>query len=80
VPPTPPRASRRPAPARKPKRPASAEAAGEYAGVNSRTVRRWAIDGLITSYKLGPKLVRFDLDEIDRLFRPIPVAGPPDAA
>jgi excisionase family DNA binding protein len=45
---------------------ASVAAAAEHADVNSRTIRRWIADGLITGYRVGGKLVKVDLDEIDR--------------
>jgi excisionase family DNA binding protein len=39
-------------------------------GVNSRTVRRWVRDGLLTGYKLaGRGLLRVDLNEIDRVVK-----------
>jgi excisionase family DNA binding protein len=59
---------------RGPKRPATtAEAAAHY-GVTVRTVRRWYVSGLITAYRVGPRLVRVDLDEIEQLAKVIPAA------
>jgi excisionase family DNA binding protein len=40
--------------------------AAEYAGVSTRTLRRWIATGLVTGYRRGPKLVMVDLDEIDQ--------------
>ena len=34
--------------------------------VNPRTVRRWIAEGLITGYRVGGKIVKVDLNEIDR--------------
>ena len=53
----------------------SVNAAADRYDVNPRTVRRWIADGLITGYRVGGKLVKVDLDEIDRtIVRPIPAA------
>ena len=41
------------------------KAAEEY-GLNQRTIRRWIAAGLISSYRVGDKLIMVDLDEIDR--------------
>ncbi len=42
-----------------------ATAAATY-DVNPRTVRRWIAEGLITGYRVGGKIVKVDLNEIDR--------------
>ena len=72
MPTTPARASRR----TRPNRPASiagaAEyASGEYGTVSTRTIHRRIADGSLPAWKFGPTLVRVDLDDVDRLFRPI---------
>ena len=54
--------------------PASGQAA-EYAGVSSRTLRRYIADGRITGYRIGPKLIKVDLNELDRIITPIAAAG-----
>lgn len=46
-----------------------------YAGVSSKTMRRWIATGVIRAYRAGPKLVRVDLAEVDRAFAVIPTAG-----
>ncbi|WP_347343486.1 helix-turn-helix domain-containing protein [Jatrophihabitans telluris] len=43
--------------------------------VSERTVRRWIASGLITGYRMGPRLIRLDMDEVERLLRPIPTVG-----
>jgi len=53
-------------------------AAAEYASVAPKTIRRYIAAGRITGYRMGPRLIRVDLAELDRLLRPIPTAG--DAA
>ena len=57
------------------RRRASIGQAAEYAGVNPRTIRRYIAAGRITAYRVGPKLLKVDLEEIDRITRPIAAAG-----
>jgi excisionase family DNA binding protein len=57
---------------RKPGRLVSTRAAAEHADVCTRTLYRWIADGRITGYRAGPKLIKIDLDELDRLVTPIP--------
>ena len=46
--------------------------AGELAGVDPKTVDRWANEGLVTRYKLGGfQWVRFDRDQVAAMRRPI---------
>ncbi len=61
--------------ARKPGRPASITDAAAYAPCGRRTIQRYIAQGKLTAYRFGPKMIRVDLDEIDRLFRPIAAAG-----
>ncbi|MGI8716934.1 MAG: excisionase family DNA-binding protein [Lapillicoccus sp.] len=49
--------------------------AADYAGVVPRTIRRRIADGSLTGYRMGPRLIRVDLAELDNLLRPIPTAG-----
>jgi hypothetical protein len=49
-----------------------ADAAEKAGGVHPRTVRRWIASGLLAGYRAGPKLLMVDLDELDRVIRPIP--------
>ena len=49
--------------------------AAEYAGVHPRTIRRRIADGRLTGYRMGPRLIRVDLNELDAMLRPIPAAG-----
>lgn len=46
--------------------------AAAYAAVNPKTIRRRISDGSLTGYRMGPRLIRVDLDELDVLLRPIP--------
>lgn len=54
---------------------ASLAEAAEYAAVNPRTIRRRIADGSLTGYRLGARVIRVDLDELDALLRPIPTVG-----
>lgn len=54
---------------------ASLQDAADYADVNPRTIRRRIADGSLTGYRLGARIIRVDLDELDRLLEPIPTVG-----
>jgi excisionase family DNA binding protein len=41
-------------------------------GVHARTVRRYITSGRIQGYRVGPRLVKIDAADIDKLMRPIP--------
>ena len=43
--------------------------------MSSRTIRRYIVAGRITGYRIGPKLLKVDLNEIDRIITPVPAAG-----
>ncbi len=43
----------------------SIAAAADHYGVSRQTVRRWIASGRITAYRVGPRLIRVDLDEIE---------------
>jgi excisionase family DNA binding protein len=59
---------------------ASLSAAADYLGVNEKTIRRHIAVGRITGYRLGNRLIRIDLNELDQVMRPLPSAGGGDAA
>ena len=61
-------------PPRRPRRLVGTRAAAEHADVCTRTIYRWIADGRITGYRAGPKLIKVDLDELDRSIRPVPAA------
>ncbi len=54
---------------------ASINAAAEYAGVSTKTVRRYIASGRLTGYRIGPRLIKIDLAEVDALLSPIPTVG-----
>lgn len=47
--------------------------AAEYAGVHPRTLRRRIADGTLTGYRMGTRIIRVDLNEVDALL--VPVTG-----
>jgi len=49
--------------------------AAAYADVSSRTIRRWIATGRLPGYRVGPRLVKVDLADLDAIVRPIPTAG-----
>lgn len=59
---------------------ASLTEAADYAGVSVKTIRRRIADGLIPAHKIGPRLVRVDLADVDAAFRAIRTATPDDLA
>lgn len=57
-----------------PLRLATIQEAADYARCNAKTIRRRIADGTLTGYRFGPRAIRVDMDEVDRLLRPIPSA------
>lgn len=49
--------------------------AANRTGLSERTLRRYIAAGRLTGYRVGPRLVRLDVDEVDSLMRPIPAVG-----
>lgn len=49
--------------------------AADYVGVSSKTIRRMISRGELTGYRVGPRIIRVDLNQLDGLLRPIPTAG-----
>jgi excisionase family DNA binding protein len=45
----------------------TAREAGQLLRVAPRTIRRWSEQGRLTSYRLGPRSMRFDAEEITTL-------------
>lgn len=54
--------------------------AAEHLGLSVKTIRRWVAQGRIQGYRVGTRLIRVDLDELEQLARPIPTANGGDAA
>lgn len=49
--------------------------AAERGHCSQRSIRRRVSEGALTAYRMGPRLIRIDADELDNLFTPIPTAG-----
>ena len=61
--------------ARTARRLATVPDAASYCGVSPKTIRRRIASGDLTGYRMGPRLLRVDLNEVDdRLLRPLPTA------
>jgi hypothetical protein len=72
--------SRHPASPRKPARLAKLIPAAEYAQLSVKTLRRRILDGTLTPYRIGPRLLAVDLDEVDRKLIRRVATGRGDAA
>lgn len=48
--------------------------AADRLSCGTRTIRGWIAEGRLTAYRVGPRLIRIDVAELDRLLRPIPNA------
>lgn len=60
-------------PERTPGRLTTIKAAAARLEVTEITIRRMISRGELAAYRLGPRSVRLDADEVDRLLTPIPV-------
>jgi excisionase family DNA binding protein len=49
--------------------------AADHMGVHPETIRRYISRGDLTGYRLGPRLVRVDLAEVEAMLRPIPTVA-----
>jgi excisionase family DNA binding protein len=47
--------------------------AAQYADVHPVTLRRWIAAGRLPAYRVGPRLLKIDRDELEEIIRPIPV-------
>jgi excisionase family DNA binding protein len=45
--------------------------AAEYLGVTDRTVRQMIADGRLRGYRVGPRLIRLRLDEVETALPPV---------
>jgi excisionase family DNA binding protein len=54
----------------------SLQEAAQRLQVTPPTIRRMISRGEIVGYRLGPRVIRVDLDELDRVARVIPAARP----
>ena len=49
--------------------------AGSRLALDPKTLRRYVSRGLLTGYRIGPRVLRLDAAEVDALAQPIPTAG-----
>lgn len=49
---------------------ATREQAARYIGVHVNTIDRWNTEGRIQGHRAGPRLIRYDLNEIDAMLTP----------
>lgn len=49
--------------------------AAEYLGCTVRTIRRYIAEGRLRGHRVGPRMVRVAVDDLDALIRPIPSAN-----
>ena len=45
----------------------SVQQAAERVGVHPKTVRRWIAAGHLTAYRVGPRLIRVNPDDLDAM-------------
>jgi excisionase family DNA binding protein len=45
--------------------------AAAYCDVSSRTIRRWIAAGYLRGFRVGPHLIKVDLDELETIMQPI---------
>jgi excisionase family DNA binding protein len=50
-------------------------AAAAYADVHPVTLRRWVAAGRLPAHRVGPRLLKFDRDELESIVRSIPVTS-----
>jgi excisionase family DNA binding protein len=50
----------------------SIDAAAERLGVTTKTIRRCIARGELKAYRLGSKMIRIDMNDVDAMLRPIP--------
>jgi excisionase family DNA binding protein len=48
----------------------SIQAAADYCDVAPRTIRRWISAGHLKAFRLGPRLIKVDAAELDKLLHP----------
>ncbi|HEY9311742.1 helix-turn-helix domain-containing protein [Williamsia sp.] len=49
----------------------SVDQAAEELGVSSKSIRRWISGGRLTARRAGPRLIRIDRREIEKMMSPV---------
>lgn len=49
--------------------------AAKYVGCCTKTIRRYVAHGLLTGYRVGPRLLRVDLNELDAMLTRVPTSS-----
>jgi excisionase family DNA binding protein len=62
-----------------PRRPGTVAQGARQWGISERTVWRYIAEGRIQAWRIGPKLLRIDLDQIAELGEPVTTLDPPAA-
>lgn len=57
---------------KRPTRLTSIAKAAECADVSPRTIRRWIASGRLPGYRVGPRLLKVSLDDVEQLAQQIP--------
>lgn len=70
------RAGRRQAAGGGPRNYEATRSAADRIGVSEKTLRRWIAEGRLRGYRLGPRMLRVDADEVDALFEVVPTTDP----
>ena len=52
----------------------SVSEAAARVGVSTKTIRRWIASGQLAGYRMGPRLLRVDPDDVDAMLTLIPAA------
>jgi excisionase family DNA binding protein len=55
-------------------------AAAERLSCHPKTVRRLVSAGQLTAFRVGPRMLRLDVAEIDKVLRPVPTVKASSAA
>lgn len=49
--------------------------ASDRLALDPKTLRRYVAQGRLTGYRIGPRALRVDAEEVEALAQPIPTAG-----
>lgn len=55
------------------------QSVAEKRAVSKKTVRRWISDGLIYAERVGPRLIRIDMNSLDNIGQPLQYVAPGEA-